>query len=185
MLVLGTDFVAVETRDYVAIEDVIGRIKKAVELVAALFAPAMRMRLGLRFTNEFRFDSSGLADHVRGAFNPLLLGPLGVGELASTVESTQSVIRLHSNDGTILQVIHGLNTQGGTTVPPIPGATLPRVPQEPFYLLDFDAFSEEVVPLSGAAVAEQTLAFNDQIRTLFAWATNTACRRTVLGEKAE
>jgi uncharacterized protein (TIGR04255 family) len=185
MLVLGTDFVAVETREYAAIEDVVSRVQEAVDTVARLYTPAMRLRLGLRFTNEFRFESNGLATQVGNAFNPLLLGPLGAPELAAIVEHTQSVLRFRTREGTVLQVIHGLNTQGGTTVPPIPGTPLSRVTQEPFYLLDFDAFSEDAMPLSGEAVAEQALAFNDQIRTLFSWATAPEYRQTVLGERAE
>jgi uncharacterized protein (TIGR04255 family) len=184
MLVLSTDFVAIETRDYVEIQDVAARIKDAVDIVARLYEPATRLRLGLRFTNEFRFEAADLPSSVQRAFNPLLLGPAGVPELASVVEQTQSVIRLQTPDGTSLQVIHGLNTQGGTTVAPIPGTVPPPVRQEPFYLLDFDAFSEKPLPLNSDAVAEQVLLFNDQIRTLFAWATTLEYRRNVLGERA-
>lgn len=184
MLVLSTDFVAIETRDYVAIDDVVTRIKEAVEIVARLYKPATRLRLGLRFTNEFRFDPSDLPSTLQRAFNPLLLGPAGVEELAAAVEQTQSVIRLQITDGTTLQVIHGLNPQGGTTVAPIPCSPPVSIKQEPFYLLDFDAFSEQPVPLDSDAVAEQVLVFNDQIRTLFAWATTAEYRRDVLGERA-
>jgi uncharacterized protein (TIGR04255 family) len=185
MLVLSTDFIAIETRSFLAIDDVVSRIHEAVDLVATLYAPAMRTRLGLRFTNEFRFQSERLDSRIRDAFNPLLLGPLGAKELTSAVESTQSIVRLRASEGAILQVIHGFNSQGGTTVPPIPGTVQSPVSQEPFYLLDFDAFSEEVVPLSGEVVAEQVLSLYEQIRTLFTWATTAEYRRSVLGEKAE
>lgn len=182
MLVLGTDFVAIETRDYAEIDDVAGRIREAVAIVSRLYEPATRLRLGLRFTNEFRFDSADLATQVRDAFNPLLLGPTGTHELAAAIEQTQSVVRFRLADGAALQMIHGLNPQGGTTVPPIPGAAPSPGKQNPFYLLDFDAFSEQPVSLNSDAVAEQVLDFNDQIRTLFSWATKADYRRTVLGE---
>ena len=184
MLVLSTDFVAIETREYVEIHDVAARIKDALEIVVRLYEPATRLRLGLRFTNEFRFEAADLPARVRGAFNPLLLGLAGLEELASVVAQTQSVVRMQTAEATSLQMIHGLNTQGGTTVAPIPGAAPSPGGQEPFYLLDFDAFSETSVPLNREAVAEQVLVFNDQIRTLFAWATTAEYRRDVLGERA-
>jgi len=183
VLVLGVDFVAIETRDYVAIEDVIERTRDAVSLVERFYSPAQRTRLGLRFTNELRFESGNLHTQVREALNPQLLGPLGDPDVASAVETTQSVIHLQTEAGNMLQVIHGLNPQGGTTVLPMPGATPPRVPQEPFYLLDFDAYASDPVPLSADAVADQAMVFNDQIRTLFAWSTTAEYRNNVLGQR--
>ena len=183
MLVVSTDFVAIETRDYVAIDDVVSRIRHAVEIVARLYEPATRLRLGLRFTNEFRFEADDLPTELARAFNPLLLGPAGVGELARVVDQTQSVVRIQTAAGTALQMIHGLNKQGGTTVAPIPGDPLRPVPQQPFYLLDFDAFSELPVPLDGDVVAEQVATFNDEIRTMFSWATKAEYRRDTLGER--
>jgi uncharacterized protein (TIGR04255 family) len=183
MLVLSTDFVAIETREYVEINDVVARIKDAVDIVARLYEPANRLRLGLRFTNEFPFQTVDLPSSLRSAFNPLLLGAAGVEELAPIVEQTQCVLRLRTPEATALQVIHGLNPQG-TTVAPIPGNSPSAVRQEPFYLLDFDAFSEQPVPLNSEAIAEQVLVFNDQIRTLFVWATTPEYRRDILGERA-
>src|ERR1039458_2183983 len=142
MLVLGTDFVAIETRSYVEIEDIVTRMTEAVELTARLYQPPQRSRVGLRFTNEFRFESTDLSSRVRAAFTPAILGPAGTDELASATEGTQSVLRLRSSAGNLLQVLHGLNPQGGTTVPPIAAWPVPSIPQEPFYLLDLDAYSE-------------------------------------------
>jgi uncharacterized protein (TIGR04255 family) len=183
VLVLGVDFVAIETRAYVAIEDVIERIRDAVSLVERFYSPAQRTRLGLRFTNELRFESGNLQTQVREALNPQLLGPLGDPDVAAAVDTTQSVIHLRAEAGNMLQVIHGLNPQGGTTVLPMPGATPSRVPQEPFYLLDFDAYASDLLPLSADAVADQAMVFNDQIRTLFAWSTTAEYRSNVLGQR--
>jgi uncharacterized protein (TIGR04255 family) len=183
VLVLGVDFVAIETREYVAIEDVIERVRDAVSLVERFYRPAQRTRLGLRFTNELRFEPDNLQTHVREALNPQLLGPLGDPDLAPAVETTQSVIHLRTEAGNMLQVIHGLNPQGGTTVLPMPGSTPSRVPQDPFYLLDFDAYAPDPLPLNADAVADQATVFNDQIRTLFAWSTTADYRSSVLGQR--
>ena len=183
VLVLGVDFVAIETREYVAIEDVIERIRDAVSLVERLYRPAQRTRLGLRFTNELRFQPDNLQTQVREALNPQLLGPLGDPEVAPAVETTQSVIHLRTQAGNMLQVIHGLSPQGGTTVLPMSTSAPARVPQEPFYLLDFDAYAPDPVPLSADAVADQATVFNDQIRTLFVWSTTAEYRRGVLGQR--
>jgi uncharacterized protein (TIGR04255 family) len=183
VLVLGVDFVAIETRQYVAIEDVVERMRDAVAIVERLYRPALRMRLGLRFTNELRFASTDLRARVRRALNPQLLGILGDDDVAPAVETTQSVVHLRTEQGNMLQAIHGLNPQGGTTVLPMPGSPPVRIPQEPFYLLDFDAYSEEIVPLTAEVVADQAMVFNDQIRTLFAWSTSPEYRRDVLGQR--
>lgn len=183
VLVLGVDFVAIEARRYVSIDDVVRRIQDAVAIVERLYKPAQRMRLGLRFTNELRFDSSELGTHLRDALNPRLLGPLGDDDVAPAVETTQSVVHLRTEQGNMLQVIHGLNPYGGTTVLPLPGIPSPPISQEPFYLLDFDAYSEEIVPMSAAVVADQAMVFNDQLRTLFAWSTTPEYRRDILGQR--
>jgi uncharacterized protein (TIGR04255 family) len=183
VLVLGVDFVAIETRQYVAIEDVVERIRDAVAIVERLYRPALRMRLGLRFTNELRFESADLRTQVRHALNPQLLGPLGDDDVAAAVETTQSVVHVRTEQGNGLQVIHGLNPQGGTTVLPMSGTPIPRISQEPFYLLDFDAYSDEIVPLSAEVVADQVMVFNEQIRTLFTWSTSPEYRRDVLGQR--
>jgi uncharacterized protein (TIGR04255 family) len=183
VLVLGVDFVAIEARRYVSIDDVVRRIREAVAIVERLYKPAQRMRLGLRFTNELRFDSADLHTHLRNALNPQLLGPLGDDDIGTAVETTQSVVHLRTEQGNMLQVIHGLNPQGGTTVLPLAGIPAPPISQEPFYLLDFDAYSDEIVPLDATVVADQAMIFNDQLRTLFAWSTKPEYRRDVLGQR--
>lgn len=183
MLVVGVDFVAIETRRYAAIDQIVDRVCSAVALIERLYAPASRLRLGLRFTNEFRLDASSPAASAKRAFNASLLGVVADDSLATGVSQSQSVVRFAASDGVALQMIHGLQPQG-TTVAPAPGFPAPIQTERPFYLLDIDAFSEGPVPLSSAAVAEEIDAYNDHVRTLFYWATTDEFRTNVLGQQS-
>ena len=129
VLVLGIDFVAIETRQYVAIEDVVQRIRDAVAIVERLYQPALRMRLGLRFTNELRLAADDLPTRVREALNPQLLGTLGDDDLAPAVEATQGVVHLRTEQGNAIQVIHGLNPKGAPPSSLCPACCLPASPK--------------------------------------------------------
>jgi uncharacterized protein (TIGR04255 family) len=182
MLVLGTDFVAIEARSYTDIDDLEERITEGVRLVGELYAPPQINRVGLRFINEFRFASRDLPDALTEAFNPLLLGFAGVQELRTAVKESHAATRFAA-DGNDLLVQHGLRPEG-TTVLPIPGTAISSSAGDPFYLLDVDAYTDQAFRFDAEAVAERVRAYNDQGRALFAWAVRPEFRRRVLGEEA-
>jgi uncharacterized protein (TIGR04255 family) len=181
-LVLGTDFVAIEARAYTSIEELEERTLEGLRLVGELYAPPMVTRVGLRFINEFRFQSDTLPEALAEAFHPMLLGLAGVEELRGAVGESHAAARLEGESNQVV-VQYGLKP-AGTTVLPSPGITPLVPPADPFYLLDVDAFSDQAFAFDIDAVAERVRIYNDQGRALFAWAVRPGYRRDILGEEA-
>lgn len=181
--VLAPDFVALETSSYVDIEDFADRLIALAAAVEEHFQPAEITRVGLRFINELRLQGSDARPEMREAINPALLGLAGTAELGDAVRGFQQVAELESPSGKML-IRHGL-FPGGTTVDPVPGP--PSAPDpthaSPFYLLDLDAYAEEQLPYHVDGIDARLRAFNDQIRSVFAWAVEQEYRVTKLGQE--
>jgi uncharacterized protein (TIGR04255 family) len=180
-VVLTPDFVALETTQYTDIEDFAARIVELAQAVETHYRPAEVLRVGLRFINELRLMGARPQEEMRSAINSTVLGATGSEELFGVVTNAQQVLELTGENSRIL-MRHGLNA-GGTTVDPI-GIQGPRPEwQHPFYLLDFDAFAEQATPYDLAGVDAKVRDFNDDIRSLFAWAVRDDYRRDVLGQE--
>lgn len=179
-LVLSPNFVALETSDYVDVDDLCDRLQEAVTLVQEQYAPAKATRIGLRFTNEIRFEVSEIPDRVLEAINPTLLGTAGAPEFSEVVKDTQEVVEIAS-EVNAFTVRHGLHVGGGTTVEPSDLDSPPDM--RPFYLLDLDAHADAETDFSPDATDEQVRLFNEQIRSFFAWAVDEQFRRDVLGQR--
>jgi uncharacterized protein (TIGR04255 family) len=178
-VVLTTSFVALETSRYVDVDDLCSRLRDALALVQEHYAPAKATRVGLRFINEIRFDRKDIAQKIREAFNPLLLGVAGADEFMN-VNSARQVVELAEPENQFL-VRHGLHAEGGTTV----DATMLTQPPstKPFYLIDMDAYAEGETDFSLEGIDEKVRLYNDQMRSFFAWAVKEEFRRDVLGQK--
>jgi uncharacterized protein (TIGR04255 family) len=179
--VLAPDFVALETTGYVDIDDFAGRIATLAAAVAEHYAPAEMQRIGLRFINELRLGSARPKQEMLNAITPALLGPIGTTELADATVSMQQVVVLADADTNML-VRHGYNPEGGTTVDLAPGQILGPEQSQPFYLLDIDAYAEQVLPYSVEGIEARLRDFNEQIRALFAWAVKEEYRKDKLGQ---
>ena len=182
MLVLGTNFVAIEARRYTRIEELEERITEGVSLVGELYEPPQINRVGLRFINEFRFAAGDLPEALVGAFNPSLLGLAAAPELRGSIAESHAATRFSSDIGSLL-VQHGLKPEG-TTVMPVPGTKPPSTAADPFYLLDVDAFTDQSFRFDVDVVRDRIREFNDRGRAFFAWAVTEDYRRRVLGEEA-
>jgi uncharacterized protein (TIGR04255 family) len=181
--VLAPDFVALETRNYIDVEDFQGRVVSLVEAVQQQYAPAQIHRLGLRFINELRLSTPDPKTEMREALAPSLLGAAGSDELRDVFTAGEAVLQM-ADDDTHIQVRHGLYPQGGTTVDPTVEPAQPTPEQQlPFYLLDIDAYTDSKVTYSVEGVATRMRSFNDDIRSFFAWAVNEDYRRTKLGQE--
>lgn len=180
-VVLAPDFVALETASYADIEDFSERLTWVTGLVDEHFKPAEITRVGLRFINELRVPGAEL----RGVVNSALLGPAGTDELAGAVRAFQQLLELEGPDDGRMLLRHGTFPDGGTTVEPRPGAEPKPDPTQarPFYLLDLDAFREEQVSFHVEGIDARLRVFNDQIRSVFAWAIDEDYRRETLGQE--
>jgi uncharacterized protein (TIGR04255 family) len=181
--ILTPDFVALETNQYADIEDFVSRVVTLAAAVEEHYTPAEIQRVGLRFINELRLRSADPKDEMREAITAALLGAAGSDELVDAVTSTQQVLELGGDDSRML-VRHGLVPQGGTTVDPL-GAQIALGPehQQPFYLMDIDAFSERNRRYSVEGIETTLREFNDDVRSFFAWSVNEEYRRTKLGQE--
>lgn len=174
--ILSQDFVALEARDFPGIDDFAPRVVKLAEAVAEHYQPAEMTRIGLRFINELRLPSQEPEAEMAKAIAAPVLGVAGTPELSGAIDNVQQVAELRGDENRLL-VRHGLVRGGGTTVDPVPGEEPPAHLADPFYLLDIDVFAEETLPFSAESVDSRLRRFNDQARSLFAWAVNEEYRR--------
>lgn len=181
--ILSPDFVALETNQYTDVDDFVGRVVALAEAVSEHYAPGEIQRVGLRFINELRFAAPDARAEMREAITPTLLGAVGSDELVDTVAGGQQILELAGDDGRML-VRHGLHPQGGTTVDQLilQNQARPELAQ-PFYLLDIDAYTERSVRYSVDGIEATLRAFNDDIRSFFAWGVHEEYRRTRLGQQ--
>lgn len=179
---LSSDFVALESRDYQDIDDFVGRLVPLVATVCETYQPGAMTRLGLRFINEIRLASTDPTGTMIQALTPTLLGAAGDANLTEVLHSVQQLLHLRADADTMV-VRHGLHREGGTTVDPPPNGPPAEPSPQPFYLLDLDAFNEEAVPFTADGVEARVRAFNEQIRSFFAWAVREDYRRDVMGQE--
>lgn len=182
--ILNQDFVALETNQYADIEDFVARVVTLASAVEEHYAPAEIQRVGLRFINELRLTRPDPKVEMREAITPTLLGAAGSDELVDAVVGAQQVLELTGDDDNRMLVRHGLYPQGGTTVDPLAvQAKLGPQHQQPFYLVDIDAFTESNLRYSVEGVETTLREFNDDVRSFFAWSVNEDYRRTKLGQE--
>jgi len=182
-IILAPDFVALETRKFDTIDQFATRVARAATAVATIYSPAEATRFGLRFINELRLPLRGLEEEMVRAIAPDVLGIVGMADLAQVVQSAQQVIELRGSGHRIV-TRHGLFRTGGTTVDRAAEDSPPLGEAKPFYLLDFDVFTDEPRPFSPDGIDDLLRSFNDQARSLFSYAVNEDYRATVLGQQA-
>jgi uncharacterized protein (TIGR04255 family) len=180
--VLSQDFVALEARDFSGIDDFAPRVAQLAEAVAEHYQPAEMTRIGLRFINELRLPSQEPEVEMASAIAPPVLGIAGTAELMGAIDSAQQVVEVRG-EGNRLVVRHGFVRTGGTTVDRVQGEVPTAELGQPFYLLDIDVFAEETLPFSPEGVDTRLRRFNDDARSLFAWAVSEEYRRSALGQK--
>lgn len=181
-VVLAPDFFALETSAYVNVEDFAGRVAHIAGAVSEQFGPAQITRFGLRFINELRLGSTDPRSRMREAISPTLLGAAGSDELRESLHEIQQAIDLRDGSDRVT-IRHGFQPVGGTTVMPAPGALMRPDLQEPYYLLDIDAFSEQALQYSGDGIVSRLRTYNDWIRSVFAWAVREQYRYARLGQR--
>lgn len=167
-VVLGQDFLTLETRRYASFGDFIERLRKVLKALFEHIGPTAITRIGLRYINEIRSEDPPLNAVVRKE----LLGLAAVPELAPQVENylQRTTLRYPGRQG--INIHHGLVPKG-TTVEPL---SEEQIPEGPFFLLDFDAFREfplsEEPSMSVDRIVQEVGVFNGVIYRLFRWAVS-------------
>lgn len=175
-VVLAQDFVSLETRAYVDFEDFQARLRRVLHALIATVRPKVCTRIGLRYINELRPGHHEWTTVVRSE----LLGPMAVPALSDhAVRWTQQIL-LQGPEGERVNINHGV-LPSGTTVEQRAGEEPPG--DEPFYLLDLDAYREFSRPglpeLSVNGVCEQIRGAHDTLSQIFRWAITGSYAETL------
>lgn len=169
-VVLAQDFVALEARTYERFADFKARLSLVLTALVEHIRPQFGIRVGLRHINEIRGDYSNWAEVIR----PELCGLLAADPFQRQAERAFYEVALKYPESYGLTLRHGLFPQG-TSVEP--GTEAPDT-DNPFYLLDFDAFRDmrpnEVIPLDPEALCEEVGVFSRAIDRFFCWSISKA-----------
>ncbi|GAC1371248.1 MAG: hypothetical protein NVS2B12_21940 [Ktedonobacteraceae bacterium] len=162
-VVLSSDFISLETREYTSVTEFSTRFASLLGYVDTHFKPRHRLRFGLRYINEFRHPQGDSYKAWMRLLNLDLIDSVARGVLGGRVEQTIGEVRTKRFDGSLL-VRHGF-LQGTTILPTQnhPPAT------GPFYLLDLDYYDETPVPFDAQAPIEQMRRYNDILYRVFRW----------------
>lgn len=165
-VVLAGDSLSLETRCYTRFEEFVERLEALLVALCEHIRPVQLSRLGLRYVNEIRVSDMEWTRIIRRELLGVLADPTLSGLTAHHIGDMQ----LHAGEQHMVQLHHGWFPQG-TTVRPREGEA---VPDQPFYLLDFDAFenySGAGSPgLDVAALCSRVTTFHRNIYRLFRWA---------------
>lgn len=163
---LTTNSIALEARNYTHYEDFSERVLRIVDAASKVYRIDFRERLGLRYVNEIRHPNVSTPADWASLINPELLGPLANKGLSSLIDFSYQEAGLQLSNGR-LTLRHGHFAQGTTVAPP-PGA-MPQEQDDPFYLLDFDAFDEQGRDLDRHTLEELFRSYNHTMFQLLHW----------------
>jgi uncharacterized protein (TIGR04255 family) len=125
--VLMPDSFSIETTKYQDWSDFAPRVRLLTETVAAVVAPALEARIGLRFIDRISHPDVEKATDWHGLIKPMLLGPIGDPALGASVFGTQNVVHFEFEAGKRVGLRYGSTTDES------PGGG-------PIFLLDTDCF---------------------------------------------
>lgn len=162
---VANEFVALETRTYPNIDEFMVRVRRVLDAFVDAFGQLNPQRVGFRYINEIRLGEN--VDY-RQVIRPELLGALGLPNFDSAAQAVQEII-LRFEGGHGMTVRHGLFPVGSTVM-----AAKPLAENGPFYLLDFDAFTDRsALPGPSPSVEDVCAAlreYNGGVHRLFRWA---------------
>jgi uncharacterized protein (TIGR04255 family) len=164
---LSADSIALETRNYTTFSEFSNRLLKILAAANEVYSLRDKQRLGLRYINEIRHKDTEATEASSALWNtiirPEVLGILST-EVGDSVDQSVQELSLTIRNGK-LTMRHGAFPQG-TSVAPLPNQS---VLDDPFYLLDFDAFDDRPSNLDVRSLSETLRDYNRSIFSLFRW----------------
>jgi uncharacterized protein (TIGR04255 family) len=157
---LAQDFVAVETRSYTSRDELIARLREALEAMPAAGRPARIDQLGVRYIDRIRGEE--LRDIAR-LVRPEIAGVASTPAMAGCMHAFSDNAFRVGND--VLVARWGLLPARATLDPAVMDAI-----DEPSWLLDLDMVSQQPLAFDSAALGDRALAFATRIYTVFRWA---------------
>ena len=162
-VVLSSDIVTLETREYTDIDEFSERFAGVLDIVDAYFHPRHRLRFGLRYINEFRYPGGDNYATWRRLLNSNLLGLSARDIISGEVEQTIGEVLYRRNDGHVL-VRHGF-LKGSTVTP-----TTNYPPKTGgFYLLDLDYYDDMPVKFDLESPIKRMKSYNRFLYNIFRW----------------
>ena len=162
-VVIGESSLTLESRQYSSMQDFLDRFSRILEAAKASLEISDRLRLGLRYVNEFRHPDARDIVHWRGLLNPEFVGFEASNLLDGHVIHVFHDIQIQRPDG-VLAIRHGL--LDGYIVAPL---FQQRPDTARFYLLDLDYYDTTEGELDIPIILEQMRGYNDIIYRFFRW----------------
>lgn len=162
-VVLGESSLTLESRKYSSMKDFKERFGRILKAAKDTLEISDRLRLGLRYINEFRYsDARDIADW-RGLLNPEFVGFDASSLLDGHVAHMFQDVQIQRSNG-ILAIRHGL--LNGFVVPPLPQQ---QSDSGPFYYLDLDYYDMTECELNIPSTLDQMQAYNNIMYGFFRW----------------
>jgi uncharacterized protein (TIGR04255 family) len=157
---LAQDFIAVETRSYTSRDDLVARLREALEAMPASGRPPRLDRLGVRYIDRIRGEElRDIATLVR----PEIAGVASTQAMADCIHAfSDSSFRVGDD---VLVARWGLLPARATLDPSVMDAI-----GEPSWLLDLDMVSQRPLAFDPDALGDMARAFATRIYTFFRWA---------------
>lgn len=157
---LAQDFVAVETRSYSSRDDLVGRLREALEAMTPPGQPLRVDRLGIRYIDRIRGNElSDIAKLVRAEIAGVASTPFMAGCNHAFSDSSFRV------GPDVLVARWGLMPKGVTIDPAVMDAI-----DEPSWLLDLDMVSQQPLAFDPQGICDKAREFAARIYTFFRWA---------------
>jgi uncharacterized protein (TIGR04255 family) len=162
-VVVSESAITLEARKYSTMKDFLARFHSVLEAAKEQLEITDRLRLGLRYVNEIRYNEAKKLSDWREFLNAEFVG-FDVSELlGGQVNHTIQEIQVNRSDG-ILAIRHGLLS--GSVVAPL-GSDRAETGQ--FYLIDLDYYDMGEYDLDIPSTLRQMQAYNDVMYQFFRW----------------
>jgi len=162
-VVLGESSLTLEARKYSSLKDFKKRFGRILKAAKDTLEISDRLRLGLRYVNEFRYpDAEDIADW-RVLLNPEFVGFEASSLLDGHVIQMLQDIQIRRSDG-ILSIRHGL--LNGFAVAPLPQK---QPDSGRFYYLDLDYYDMTECELDIPSTLDQMQEYNNIMYGFFRW----------------
>lgn len=170
---LAPDFLALETRRYTSRDDFIARFHRALLGLEEHFDPKLIDRLGIRYIDQV--TGPNLTD-LPALVRPEVCGILSTPLADSVVHALSDHVFVLPEEAGLVRARWG-RVPGGSTVDPAVGSV-----EEPSWLLDLDAFQEDLGAFDVDAVVAQARDFAERIYSIFRWSVTDEFLRRYGGQ---
>lgn len=159
---LATEFVAIETTEYVSRSDLLTRFEEVIRALESHIGPQKVDRLGVRYVDRIIGDAVG---NVANLLRPEMLGVAGTAPGQQAILSINEALFALPDQSAQMRVRWGLLPPGGTVDP----AAIDPI-NERSWILDLDMFRSEPRKFEPDAILSDTRIYAERSYSFFRWA---------------